>query len=63
MFIEDAPKMPPMNFKKKKKKTEIYYKFFYKKLQIDVALKFVTYQFVSQFSKIYSTFNTILKYI
>ena len=63
MFIEDAPKMLPTNLKNKNKNTEIYYKFFYIKLQIDVALKFVTYQFVSQFSKIYSTFNTILKYI
>ena len=68
MFIEDAPKMPPTNLKKNINiyiyiYTEIYYKFFYIKLQIDVALKFVTYQFVSQFSKIYSTFNTILKYI
>ena len=57
MFIEDAPEMPPTNFKK------YIYKFYYINLQIDVALKFVTYQFVSQFSKIYSTFNTILKYI
>ena len=66
MFIEDAPKMPPTNLKKKKYiyiYIYIYYKFYYIKLQIDMALKFETYQFVSQFSKIYSTFNTILKYI